>query len=212
MEMNAYDRDYLEDAQQNLGNMMDYAVNTCEIEADRFFDMFIVSGIADEFGKGNPMYLSGMTGCELVKLAVLKAGVDLEQMSDEIYLDKSPEYWGGWALAYYQWTTARTFTRIVQAVPISEVIGMYGTLHEADISKFVAIMNEKWSAFYSTTNLKRIRMLVGYSQSELAKESGVSLRQIQLLEQRQRDINKTQVESVVRLARTLGCNVEDLVE
>lgn len=212
MEMNAYDRDYLEGAQKNLGNMMDYAVNTCEIEADRFFDMFIVSGIAEEFGRGNPKYLSGMSGCELVKLAASKAGMDLERIPNEMYLDKSPEYWSGWALAYYQWISAKTFKRIIKAVPVTEIIGMYGTLHEADISKFVTIMNEKVQGFYSETNLKRIRMLTGYSQSELAKEAGVSLRQIQLFEQRQRDINKTQVENVVRLARALGCAVEDLVE
>lgn len=52
----------------------------------------------------------------------------------------------------------------------------------------------------------------GFSQSKLAKEAGVSLRQIQMLEQRQRDINKTQLETAVKIAKALGCKVEDLVE
>lgn len=212
MEMHAYSSDYLENAQQNLGNMMDYAVNTCEIEAEQFFNMFLSSGVADEFGKGNPRYLVGMTGCELVKLIAEKSCTDLSYMEEDMYLDKSPEYWSGWALAYYQWITSKTFSHIVTAVPIEEIITMYEMLHEADISKFVSIINEKLHAFYPETNLKRIRTLAGYSQSELAKESGVSLRQIQLLEQRQRDINKTNVESVFRLARTLSCNIENLIE
>jgi len=42
--------------------------------------------------------------------------------------------------------------------------------------------------------------------------SGVSLRMIQFYEQKQNDINKAQVTVVLSLARTLGCDVEDLLE
>lgn len=212
MEMHAYDRDYLENAQKNLGNMMDYAVNTCEMDGDDFFGMFIVSGAAGEFGRGNPGFIVGMTGCELTKYAAEKAGLDFTGFPDELYLDKSPESWCGWALAYYQWFRAKSFERIINAVSIQNLLRMYITLHEADIQKFVEVMDEKINSFYTDTNLKRIRTHAGYSQSELAKEAGVSLRQIQLLEQRQRDINKAQAGSVMRLARALGCGIEDLLE
>ncbi|WP_300789400.1 hypothetical protein [uncultured Acetatifactor sp.] len=40
----------------------------------------------------------------------------------------------------------------------------------------------------------------------------MSLRQIQLFEQRQRDINRTQALNLLRLARALCCRMEDLVE
>lgn len=40
------------------------------------------------------------------------------------------------------------------------------------------------------TNLKRIRTAKGYSQKQLAELSGVSLRSIQMYEQRRKDINK----------------------
>ena len=89
---------------------------------------------------------------------------------------------------------------------------MYPTLHEADITKFVGIMHEKMKAAYPETNLKRLRTLAGLSQSELARQSGVSLRQIQLFEQRQRDINRTQALNLLRLARVLCCRREDLIE
>lgn len=95
---------------------------------------------------------------------------------------------------------------------ISKMQGMYPTLHEADITKFVGIMHEKMKAAYPETNLKRLRTLAGLSQSELARQSGVSLRQIQLFEQRQRDINRTQALNLLRLARVLCCRMEDLVE
>ncbi len=78
--------------------------------------------------------------------------------------------------------------------------------------KFVEIMNEKLQAFYVETNLKRIRRLVRLSQSELAENSGVSLRQIQLLEQREEDINKIQAINLFKLSRILGCKCEELLE
>ena len=55
-------------------------------------------------------------------------------------------------------------------------------------------------------------MLAGLSPSELAKRRGVALRQIQLFEQRQRDINHTRAIDVLRLARELGCKSEELLE
>ncbi|MBO5070969.1 MAG: helix-turn-helix domain-containing protein [Roseburia sp.] len=212
MEMHAYCEDYLERARQILGDMMDFAVNTCEMNPDDYFTKFLVTGIAEQFGRGNPRYVSGITGCELVREVMEKSGFPLDYEEDEMYLDKSPEYWSGWALCYYQWFSGHSFSKIHQAVPMEKILHMYPTLHEADIIKFVSVMDEKMKSFYPETNLKRIRMMVGLSQSELAELSGVSLRQIQLFEQRQRDINKTQVTNVLRLAGALGCRMEELVE
>lgn len=62
------------------------------------------------------------------------------------------------------------------------------------------------------TNLKRIRTTYGCSQKKLAEMSGVSLRSIQMYEQRNKDINKAQSDSLYRLAKVLGCTMEDLLE
>ena len=40
----------------------------------------------------------------------------------------------------------------------------------------------------------------------------VSLRSIQMYEQRNKDINKASVDTVYRLAKVLGCAMEDLIE
>lgn len=212
MEIHAYDEEYLWLAQRVLGDALDYAVYSCELDADQFFGMFLASGVAEQFGNGNPMYVAGMTGCELVKKVVSKSGMNMQDISEEMYLDKSPEYWAGWALAYYQWYTGKSFSRIHQAVSVRDILYLYPMLHEADIMKFVEIMNEKLQAFYVETNLKRIRRLVRLSQSELAENSGVSLRQIQLLEQREEDINKIQAINLFKLSRILGCKCEELLE
>ena len=62
------------------------------------------------------------------------------------------------------------------------------------------------------TNLRRIRTAYGCTQAELAKRSGVTLRSIQMYEQRNKDINKASVETAYRLAKILGCTIEDLIE
>ena len=71
---------------------------------------------------------------------------------------------------------------------------MYAPLHEADISKFADIADAKVRAYFTDTNLKRIRTTYGCTQAELAKRSGVSLRSIQMYEQHNKDINKASAE------------------
>ena len=52
----------------------------------------------------------------------------------------------------------------------------------------------------------------GCTQAELAKRSNVSLRSIQMYEQRNKDINRASAETVLNLAKVLGCTMEDLLE
>ena len=54
MMTNAYNELYLDDAMQNLGDMIDYAVCDLGFEPDEFFGWFISSGIASRFERGNP--------------------------------------------------------------------------------------------------------------------------------------------------------------
>ena len=118
----AYRKTYLYNATRNFGNMMDYAINDCDIDGCLFLQMFITSGLAHQFEHGNPKVIAGMSGVDLATEAI------------------------------------------------------------------------------------------GLSQSKLADEAGVSLRSIQMYEQRNKDINKAQALTVVKIARALGCEVEDLLE
>ena len=56
------------------------------------------------------------------------------------------------------------------------------------------------------------RSSYGCTQAELATRSGVSLRSIQMYEQRNKDINKARAESLYRISKVLGCTIEDLLE
>ncbi len=130
--------------------------------------MFLVSDVSYQFQTGNPGYVAGKTGCELVKEVIRKSGLVLPDLPEEMYLDKSPEYGVGFAMAFYQWYTGKTFQRIYRAVSISEILKMYPVFHEMDIMQFVSAMDEKLAAFYKETNLKRLRLYAGLSQSERA--------------------------------------------
>ena len=81
-----------------------------------------------------------------------------------------------------------------------------------DIRHFVDQMNELYVGAKKETNLKIRRKRLGISQSKLAELTGIPVRTIQQYEQRQKNINKAQVEYLVVLARVLYCRVEDLVE
>ena len=184
MEMHAYSEDYLLTAQRILGDMLDYAVNEYEFDPDEFYKMFLVSDVSRQFQEGNPTYIAGKNGCEMVKEVIRSAGLIMEEIPDEMYLDKSPEYWAGWALAYYQWYTARPFMKIYKVVTIEDLLKMYSVYHE----------------------------MAGLSQRELADLSGVALRQIQLFEQKKRNINHTRAIDVLKIGKVLGCKSEDLLE
>lgn len=61
-------------------------------------------------------------------------------------------------------------------------------------------------------NLQKIREFNNISQKKLGELSGVSFRMIQNYEQDVRDINKAQAITVFKLAKALGCNMEDLIQ
>lgn len=55
------------------------------------------------------------------------------------------------------------------------------------------------------------KLVVGMSQSELAAKSGTSLRILQAYEQGVKDIRKTQVETVRKLAESMECEMDDSI-
>ena len=212
MMIHAYQEIYLSKAQAVLGEAFDYAVNTCSISGENFIKQFIVSSVSKKMENGEPAYLAGKSGIELVKDIVAETtGKELTEVPPD-RLDRSTEYWIGWAIAFYQWWSGRKFNAIFKAFTFDELQKMYYTLHEADISKFADIADERMKELYPETNLKRIRMAYGCTQAELAKKSGVSLRSIQMYEQRNKDINKANADTLYRISKVLGCSMEDLIE
>ncbi|MBO4578772.1 MAG: helix-turn-helix transcriptional regulator [Clostridiales bacterium] len=212
MEIRAYDESYISNAQDNLGHAVDFAVVTLGLEPDIFGKAFAVSSASKQVASGNPKYVAGMNGCELARIILLETHTAFEDSEDAMYLDKSPEYWTGWALAFYQWYSTRSFGDILSTVPLSKIVLMYPVYHEMDIEQFTQQMDNLMKETVPFTRLKIRRTNCGMSQSELAAESGVALRQIQLFEQRQRDINNAAAVTLLQLSKALHCQIEDLIE
>lgn len=205
----AYDKVYLEKARVALGRMLDFAVYDLHMELREFWERFLNSEVCKRFEKGDSSLLAGMSGVEMA-YAVLSDSV--QRVKVRPTADRSEEYWLGWALAYYQWDTGIAFKDIFDAEDILKIKALYSPYHEMDIRHFCDLLNEMYLGRNPVTNLKRYRLKAGLSQAQLAEESGVPLRTIQQYEQRQKKINAARAEYVIRLAKALYCEPEDLME
>ncbi len=210
--IHAYDKVYLEKGRIALARMLDFAVNELHYDITDFWNWFLVSGIAQRFGNGDFTLLVGKSGVELAYAVLENSGVPYERIKPKFAANRSEEYWLGWALAYYQWDTALSFSEITKYTPITKIRNLYSPYHEMDVRQFVDKMKELYKTSKSETNLKQFRKRAGYSQKELADLTGIPLRTIQQYEQRQKNINKAQAEYLFRIAKVLHCNGWDLME
>ena len=174
--MNAYDKVYLEKARTALGRMLDFAVHDLGYGLEQFYELFLASGDADRFGAGDYTLLVGKSGVELAYDVLDRSGIQVVRVKPNYPVDRSSEYWTGWALAYYQWETGLTFEEINTYIPIQRIADLYHPFHEMDIRQFCDKMNELYRAAKPDTNLKLHRQKADLTQKELADTSGVPLR------------------------------------
>ena len=208
----AYDKVYLDKARIALGRMLDFAVYDLQYGIAEFFELFIKSGVAKRFERGDYSILVGKSGVEIAYEVLEKSGIEHKRIKPNYTVDRSEEFWTGWALAYYQWETSMSFAEIVRYISIHHIRALYSPYYEMDIRQFVDKMNALYTAEKSETNLKLLRQRAALSQRELAELSGIPVRTIQQYEQRQKNINRAQAEYLVMLAKVLCCDVEDLME
>jgi len=209
--IHAYPESYLSKAQSTLGDLFDYSINVFGISGENFIKLFKGSILCKRLELGDVALVAGKSGIELAMELIEETFGTSVIIEPEYRPERSAEYWIGWAVCYFQWYSSVTYSDIFNVYSFEDLKNLYITLHEADISKFVQITSERLCST-AETNLKRIRMINGYSQSQLAKKSGVGIRSIQMYEQRNKDINKAALETVYSLSRVLGCTVSALME
>ncbi|MDE7440137.1 MAG: helix-turn-helix transcriptional regulator [Clostridia bacterium] len=195
-----------------MGDAFDYAINDCKIDGTEFVKMFVVSIACKKIENGEESYISGKSGIEIAIECVYETTDKALSVEPSEKFSRSAQYWIGWVVYYYQWLSSRKYADIFKAVSYEDMLGLYQTLQEASVEKIASVIDERIRITYPETNLKRIRTAYSCSQRELAEMSGVSLRSIQMYEQRNKDINKAQSESLYRLSKALGCTMEDLLE
>ena len=204
MVMKYYNESYLALVAENVGTMYEHAVDHSN-DPIIFWNKFINSNVSKQIEKGNVKYLT-CSGMDYLREVLNNEKI--ARLEQDIKKDRY--YWAGWVLAQYQYKTNYSFYKINCNFPISSVLNLYDTLHEADITKFFDVA-DGYFTMPEPTNLQRIRKAMGLSQAELARQSGVELRSIQMYEQRKNDINKAQAETLLKLSRVLGCSIEDLL-
>ena len=210
--MHAYDEMYLEKARIALGRMFDFVVYQLGYSIEKFFDLFISSGVSRRFENGDVDLLVGKSGVEIGYEVLDKTFGDVQPIEIEFTVNRSEEYWTGWVLAYYQWMYGISFSKINEKISIRDILALYTPYHEMDIRQVVDKLDEMMINEDEDTNLKKRRKAAGLSQSGLAKEVGVYVITIEQYEQRQKDINKASAERMLAFAKRLYCDVEDLME
>ncbi|MBE5763107.1 MAG: helix-turn-helix transcriptional regulator [Clostridiales bacterium] len=212
MTIHAYQEIYLTNAQAALGDLFDYAINVLKLKSKDFINMFLASSTSKRIEKGDVLYIVGKSGIEMLLDIVEETTNKKIEIDPIVQYARSREYWIGWAVAYYQWYSSRTFKEIFDTVSFAEFEVLYTTMHEADITKLIDVINQQIKSQNKGTRLKRIRQRLKFTQAELAKRSNVSLRSIQMYEQQNKDINKASVETIKALAKALSCEMEDILE
>ena len=208
----AYSEMYLEDAMRTLGEAVDFALCDQGLSPVELTTILLNSLEMRQFERGVARVVCGMSGDELAREIIASAGLKPAECRESYPLDRSPQYWAGWVLAYSQWASRLNFNELFEVAPLDWIIGSYSPLHEASEDTFAEIVIDKWNkAQADKKGLKAARKAAGLTQKQLAAQSGVKLRAIQLYEQNQLDLRRASVSSALALANTLDCTIEDLV-
>ena len=209
MVMHAYDRMYLSKVSRTIGNMLHDAVIEYGFDGDMFLRQFIQSRIAQEIENGNPKYLAGCSGHEmLLEVTERTTGESPEPLHIEIF-ERSSAYWAGWILARYQWYSGKSFKEILDTLSFETLLRLYATLHEEDEQNAYEVF-DKWMITKEPA-LQKVRRRRKMTQEALAEKSGVSVNTIRAYERGSKDIGKAQIDILDKLAKALRCDIKELI-
>jgi DNA-binding XRE family transcriptional regulator len=199
-----------------LAEAIEVSTLVYSFELNTFMNLFISSGVSHQFEIGNPKYIVGKSGTELVHEVVDRVyGPSKVVASSSYYSNPGPEYWAGWVLAYYQWVTGSPFKEIQKIMTLQEIYDHYKPYHEMDEEQIVELINKK--AQDSNININGARRLQAYrkrwglSQSQLAREANVNLRTLQQYEIGAKDLGKASANTILSLCEVLNCKPKDLI-
>lgn len=208
----AYSDMYLDDAMKNMGEMIEYGEEACGVDQDLLLRMFVRSGYADRWEKGDPRVICGLSGTELCRRLIAEtcAGRE-EEPAPLVRYDTGEAYWRGYVLAYYQWRSGRTFSEILAFVRREDLQRMYPAYHTASEEKTVEELQALLQRRGSVSRLQMYRKRLGMSQQELADRSGVNLRTLQEYEVGRKDLRRAAAETVMSLSGALWCSPSELI-
>lgn len=129
----SYREFYLPYAQEVLGSAFEEASLNPEIGLSAFYVSFLASDYSRYFARGFPSVVMGNSGREFCWKVMRMTTQAAERKEGS---GKLPEYWAGWALAYFQWWSSCSFQEIASRVPLKAILALYGPYHEMDVQQF----------------------------------------------------------------------------
>ena len=208
----AYSEIYLDDAMKNMGEMIEYGEEACGVDQDLLLRMFVRSGYADRWERGDPRVICGLSGTELCRRLIAETCSGWEaEPAPLVRYDTGEAYWRGYVLAYYQWRSVRTFPEILAFIGREDLRRMYPAYHTASEEKTVDELQALEQRKGSMHRLQMYRKRLGMSQQELAERSGVNLRTLQEYEVGRKDLRRAAAETVLSLSGALWCGPSDLI-
>lgn len=89
--IHAYNKEYVSDAMENLGEAFDYAVHAQNLDLNRFSSLFVNASASKSIENGNPKYVSGMSGTELALTVLSQNGLEAKPVQSLVNYEKSSE-------------------------------------------------------------------------------------------------------------------------
>lgn len=87
--IHAYNKEYVSDAMENLGEAFDYAVHAQNLNLNRFSSLFVNASASKSIENGNPKYISGMSGTELALTVLSQNGIEPKPVQSLLLIMKN---------------------------------------------------------------------------------------------------------------------------
>ena len=215
MHIKDYNQIYSDDISSKIGYMLSY-IHACNIDIELFYDTFICSPLAYNIENKNIKAIIGCSGSDFTYQVInymhlKKHPKILKKMAIKI-INYDEYYWFGYMISKYLQLRDYSFVELNTYLPIKKGILIYDEFKDKTFDDFTIYMDELISTNNKDTNLKKLRNANGLSQSELSAKANVTIRSIQMYEQRHNDINKAQYSNLVKLAEALNTNVKEICE
>lgn len=193
-----------------MAEMFDYAENHLHMDCKNYFKLFNNTHISEAFDRYDMVYIYGKSSIEIVNEVLGLNNINRKVRYKEKLFMPGDAYWTGMIVASYCFAKHISFRKFEKLIDIDMIKNSFNPLHEAPHEK--AIQYIDMHLRNASTHLARYRKKMGLSQSELSILSGVSLRSIQMYEERNKDINAASFETVKKLSKILRVNTDDLYE
>lgn len=193
-----------------MAEMFEYSKCYLHDECDEFFDMLNNTYLSDRLYELDIIHIYGKSSIDIVYDIYMANNTKIKTYDKKKFLKSAKYYWLGIVIASYCYGKKISFKEFGQRIKPSQILKMYNIMHEAPHMKVIEAIDK--ILYGQESVLKIIRQSKNISQNELSILSGVSLRSIQMYEQKKKNISKASFEIVKRLANSLSIEPEELYE